>query len=248
MQSTGIGTALRKARLLRGKSLEEASRETHIRTEYLQALERERFDGLLGDVYVRGFLRSYSTYLGIDPDRILTTYNREFGGLRPILPEQPPGPVKVQAHPLPGHLREMVRHHPSWTVLAVVTFLVIAMLAAVGLLSKSKSSPPPESLGRTPTPPPSSATVTVNVQATADVAVVVTIDGASPRRFTLHRGEGRSFVGASRVDLTFDRGGAAKIQVNGRALGSPGSPTAEFSASFGPQDFRRSPSASSPGR
>ena len=48
-KATGIGPALRRARLVRGKSIGEASRETRIRAEYLQALERERFDNLLGD-------------------------------------------------------------------------------------------------------------------------------------------------------------------------------------------------------
>src|SRR2546423_4099674 len=71
VQRTGIGQALRKARVERGKSIEEASRETRIRAEYLHALERERFDVLPGDVYVRGFLRSYSNYLGLDPDKVL---------------------------------------------------------------------------------------------------------------------------------------------------------------------------------
>ena len=52
VNATGIGPVLRKARLVRGKSIEEASRETRIRAEYLQALERERFENLLGDVYV----------------------------------------------------------------------------------------------------------------------------------------------------------------------------------------------------
>src|SRR2546429_6493907 len=52
---TGIGPALRKARLTRGKSIEEASRETRIRAEYLQALERETFESMLGAVYVTCF-------------------------------------------------------------------------------------------------------------------------------------------------------------------------------------------------
>src|SRR2546425_7719550 len=82
---TGIGPALRKARLLRGKSIEEASRETRIRAEYLKALEGERFDALLGEVYVRGFLRSYSSYLGLDSDKVLTVYNRHFGPPRTTL-------------------------------------------------------------------------------------------------------------------------------------------------------------------
>src|SRR6266571_9151567 len=94
MRGTGIGPALRQARLSRGKSIEEASRETRIRPEYLQALERERFETLLGAVYVRGFLRSYSTYLGLDPDQVLAVYNRHFGPPRPLVPEAPPGPVR----------------------------------------------------------------------------------------------------------------------------------------------------------
>ena len=76
---TGIGPALRKARQTRGKSIEEASRDTHIRAEYLHALEREAFGSMRGDVYVRGFLRSYSTYLGLDSDKVLTVYSRRFG-------------------------------------------------------------------------------------------------------------------------------------------------------------------------
>jgi len=72
--ATGIGPALRRARLLRSKSIEEASRETRIRAEYLQAMERERFDDLLGDVYVRGFLRTYASYLGLDAEKVVAIY------------------------------------------------------------------------------------------------------------------------------------------------------------------------------
>ena len=44
VQGIGIGPALQKARQMRGKSIEEASRETHIRAEYLQAMEGEKFE------------------------------------------------------------------------------------------------------------------------------------------------------------------------------------------------------------
>ncbi len=64
----GVGPALRKARLSGRKSLEEASRETRIRLEYLEALERETFSELGGEVYVRGCLRTYAAYLGLSPD------------------------------------------------------------------------------------------------------------------------------------------------------------------------------------
>ena len=113
VQATGIGPALRRARLSRGKSIEEASRETRIRPDYLQALERERFEALIGDVYVRGFLRSYSTYLGLNPDQVLTVYNRHFGPPRPTLPEAPVGPVRSHRGAPPHLPQALRRHHPS---------------------------------------------------------------------------------------------------------------------------------------
>ena len=50
----GVGSALRRARDVRGLSLDEAARDTRLRVDQLDALEREDFDVLLGEVYVRG--------------------------------------------------------------------------------------------------------------------------------------------------------------------------------------------------
>src|SRR3989442_4512280 len=147
VQGIGIGPALRKARLLRGKSIEEAARETRIRADYLQALERERFEALLGDVYVRGFLRSYSTYLGLDPGKVLTVYNRHFGSPHATLPHVAPAPIRSprSSHP---HLPQLVRHHLSWAYLIGVAVLVLAVFAAAGLFSRSRSAPKAEGLGK----------------------------------------------------------------------------------------------------
>src|SRR5947208_767196 len=70
----GVGPALRKARVARRTSLDEASRDTRIRLEYLEALERETFSELNGDVYVRGCLRTYAAYLGLSPDKVVAAY------------------------------------------------------------------------------------------------------------------------------------------------------------------------------
>ncbi len=72
--STGIGDALRDARTQTGATLADAAAETRIRESYLAALEEERFDHLGGDVYVKGFLRSYARYLAIDPEPLVEAY------------------------------------------------------------------------------------------------------------------------------------------------------------------------------
>jgi cytoskeletal protein RodZ len=73
---TGVGSALRRAREVRGLSLDEAARDTRLRTDQLDALERGDFDVLPGEVYVRASLRTYASYLGLDPDKVTDVYAR----------------------------------------------------------------------------------------------------------------------------------------------------------------------------
>lgn len=66
-----IGAALNEAREARGISLEQAANDTRISLRFLEALESEEFDELPAPVYVRGFLRSYANYLGVDPQPLI---------------------------------------------------------------------------------------------------------------------------------------------------------------------------------
>jgi cytoskeleton protein RodZ len=245
VQGIGIGPALRKARLLRGKSIEEASRETRIRAEYLQALEGERFETLLGAVYVRGFLRSYSTYLGLDADKVLSFYNRHFGVPRPTLPEPSPGPVRRphSAHP---RLPQAFRMHPNWAFLIAAAIAVLGVLGAVGVL-RSRSAPAPATApsGGSPIPalPP---TVTVDLLATAPVQVVVTTDGVVNFQGMLRTDESRSFDASTKIEIQLDPGGVTVVTVNGHRVGKPGPKGGTYARIFYPKDFRRSPSPNAP--
>ncbi len=239
MQRTGLGPALRKARLLRGKSIEEASRETRIRAEFLHALEGERYETLLGQVYARGFLRSYSTYLGLDADKVLRVYNRHFGRPGLALPEPPPRPVQrpPSAHP---HLPSAVRNHPSWSFLIVIALSAVALFAATGLF-RPESAPSPEAsveAGAIQVLPPK---VTVALKALEPVTVVVTVDGET-RAYPLEQDEAISFEGEVGIEVQIARGGVAELTVNGQSMGALGEPDAVFRASFRPPESEASPS------
>lgn len=56
---------------------------TRIRTRYLRAMEDEQFDLLPDPSYVRGFLRAYCSYLGLDPQLALDEYDSRFGAIGP---------------------------------------------------------------------------------------------------------------------------------------------------------------------
>ncbi len=72
-----IGYRLIRAREARGLTLEDAERDTRISRRYLEALESEQFEVIPAPVYARGFLRSYSQYLGMDPGEMLALFPRE---------------------------------------------------------------------------------------------------------------------------------------------------------------------------
>jgi Helix-turn-helix domain len=250
LEHIGIGPTLQEARLQRGKSIEEASRETRIRPEYLQALEGERFEALIGDVYVRAFLRSYSTYLGLDASQVLTIYNRHLGGSS----FAPVDGAPASAPPRRGVLRAFPRLAPrdpsmsrgqrvGWPLVIAGTVGLVIVLAAVGLLARAsspKTGTPSDSLRALP------PRVTVSVRATEPVSVTIVVDGERPQRFVLRRDEARSFDAASAIRIIIDHGGTSEVVVNGFPIGSPGQLGVPYSATFTPRDFRTAKPPASP--
>lgn len=73
-----IGNSLREARLRQGLDFPEIEQRTKIRSKYLRALEEEQFDLLPGQTYVKGFLRSYSEYLGLDGQLYVDEFNSRY--------------------------------------------------------------------------------------------------------------------------------------------------------------------------
>jgi cytoskeleton protein RodZ len=69
-----FGVHLRREREMRGVTLEEISSATRIGTRFLEALETEHWDRLPGGVFNRGFVRSTSQFLGLDPEAMLAEY------------------------------------------------------------------------------------------------------------------------------------------------------------------------------
>ncbi|MCS6899118.1 MAG: helix-turn-helix domain-containing protein [Myxococcales bacterium] len=70
-----IGRYLRKRREMRAMSVEEVSRATRIPIPSLERLETDRFDDLPGEVFVRGFLKSYARAVGLPVDEVLARYS-----------------------------------------------------------------------------------------------------------------------------------------------------------------------------
>jgi hypothetical protein len=73
-----IGNSLHEARVRQSVSLQTAEITTKIRAKYLKALEEEQFDALPAQTYVKGFLRTYADFLGLDGQLYVDEYNSRF--------------------------------------------------------------------------------------------------------------------------------------------------------------------------
>lgn len=72
-----IGKLLEERRLSKKLRYDEIAEIIKINPEYLEALETANYSRFPSEVYVKGFLRNYARFLGIEPDHALALYRRE---------------------------------------------------------------------------------------------------------------------------------------------------------------------------
>jgi hypothetical protein len=73
-----IGNSLRDVRLKQGLDYPQVELATKIRAKYIRAIEEEQFDSLPAETYVKGFLRTYADYLGLDGQLYVDEYDSRF--------------------------------------------------------------------------------------------------------------------------------------------------------------------------
>ncbi len=193
-----IGSSLREARVRKGLDLAAASEATKIRARHLQALEDERYDLLPGQTYVRGFLKTYADYLGLDGHLYVDEYSSRFWVSEDGDPRQP---RKVRVRRKQHGRIEFNMIVLTLVAIAGITALVIA---AWNFGGSSPSSSPSTTGGRGParthtTSPGSLARLAVSaVKGSSVVEVHVASKSGKVGRLlyhgTLELGETQTFV------------------------------------------------------
>ena len=118
-----IGNSLREARLRQQLEFPELEQATKIRSRYLRALEDEQFEALPAETYVKGFLRAYAEYLGLDGQLYVDEYNSRY-----VVGEDEP-----VARPRRSTARRAERHVDSRVV--VLTLAGIVAVVALFILA-----------------------------------------------------------------------------------------------------------------
>lgn len=72
-----LGEVLRDERKRRNLTIQDIEHGTSIRSLYIENIENGDYDKLPGDVYTKGFIRSYADYLNLNADELIKQFNAE---------------------------------------------------------------------------------------------------------------------------------------------------------------------------
>ena len=157
-----IGNSLREARVRRGIDFPQAELATKIRGKYLRALEDEQFDLLPAETYVKGFLRTYAEYLGLDGQLYVDEFNSRF-----VSGEEHEPRVRRSAARAPQR-----RHRRIETNVVLIALALIAIPTVIVVAAWKASS------GSTPTKP-KTAPVVHHTTAYAPLLLLTALHGST---------------------------------------------------------------------
>jgi Helix-turn-helix domain/RodZ C-terminal domain len=212
-----IGNSLREARLRRQLDFPELEQGTKIRAKYLRALEDENFESLPSSTYVKGFLRSYATYLGLDGQLYVDEYNVRCGSSDEVL-ERSVRAKSTGRRPRQSRGRRL-ESNMVWLALvgiAVVTALVIAAWRFGG--GEGASLP----LGNPASSAPARVSGGLFVRAVnGNTLLIVRAGSESGKQLwngTLTSGEGQRFNAARGLWVYLGSPENVRMKLNGRAV------------------------------
>ena len=226
-----FGEELRRERLIREVSLEEISSATKISVRLLTALEKSDLSRLPAPVFTRGFIRSYSRHLGLDPDEMVNAYLAGFA------------PDKARdTGPKKGGLRSRFlrgrRAAASTIVISVTAILLLLGLiasparrsgAATPIAARRAAPVSFKNVSVSPGPapaipeesgvePPKAAGVSMVLEFEQDSWTEVSADGQTIFSGLSRRGTIQRFDAHDGFRLTLGNAGGVRVTVDGRPL------------------------------
>lgn len=76
-----LGDLLRQTREQKNLTLEDVEKGTNIRKLYLKAIEDGNYDRLPGEVFLKGFIKTYGRFLGLKGQDLIQQYKEEKNGV-----------------------------------------------------------------------------------------------------------------------------------------------------------------------
>lgn len=238
------GNLLRSERKKQQKSLKDIEDILKISIEYLRAIEKDNYELLPADLFTKSYLRSYAKTLGLESDRIMDLYNKQFGT-----------PTTNEPEPRKKQWNILLRPTTYISLLAICIGLVIIALTSyikydVKLppltaldkavpdvaIEKNEIAMPPEVKTEVAMPseekietamPPAEEAVgdevhSLKILATNLTWVSIKIDNADAEELLLRAGESTTLTAHEKFFLKIGNAGGTSLILNGEDIGKLG--------------------------
>ncbi|MCL5784112.1 MAG: helix-turn-helix domain-containing protein [Patescibacteria group bacterium] len=116
-----VGQVLKEERENKFYTLDEIEKATKIRKELLEALEAGQYNKLPPPTFVQGFIKNYGKFLGLNQEKLLAIYRREFSEFK-----HPPRVLETFTNPVD---QKKFRLTPARALGSVILGMVIIFFA-----------------------------------------------------------------------------------------------------------------------
>ena len=220
-----VGSTFKRAREEKGLSLEEVYQKLKIHPRILEALEENRGDLALSATHLKGFLRSYAAFLGLEAD--------------PSVQESLKRLAQRRTHPDPAYFEPLAEEEqrglPPWTTRALVVIFLAGCLYLLGTglskvnwsrkdffeqypLTRPEAFQPFDRILRISESQP----LSLKLSAKANAWVAVKSDDRLVYQGLMTAGQQESRTAQKRFELSVGDGGMVLLELNRRRLGIPG--------------------------
>lgn len=228
-----VGEILRAEREKKELSVKDIENGTSIRALYIAAIEDGNYKIVPGEVYLKGFIRNYANYLGLDSAEMVDLYRQS---QQPVV-EQVPLEQRIKQE---RTKQNDTQKNSSWGKYVAAGLFIIAVVGAATFFmpgeqekaqqpaTPSKSSPavpspaPQKAAAPNTNVPAATSSVVINAKFSEECWTLVTADGKEIYEGVPKVGESFTWEAKKNIVVKVGNAGGIDLVYNGQAVGKLG--------------------------
>ncbi|MDD4980375.1 MAG: DUF4115 domain-containing protein [Candidatus Omnitrophica bacterium] len=229
------GARLKKVRLEKGLSLEEVHKKTKVHLNILRAIEEDSLIDF-SPIYIKGFLKIYCQFLGVDPKDYIAGYKEPQAKVEYVSDfKNKPVPL-FKIRPLAMSYLKAIRIKPRILLTVILLFAFIIIVFNLGKFFSSRHGPikykkagsaslsavvsKTENKAKVLRAQDSSVVkiIRLDIRAKEDCFINVKTDGKVMFQNVLRKGRSESWQAMNKIEFSLSNAGAVELEVNGKRI------------------------------